>query len=125
MEKMSCTRTSIVVAALFVCAAFFQIGIEDFSWSSFEAGDVHDSPHMRMSNMAAGGLRGTRYLVRQATMVDLISLAYDVDNDKILGGPNWLELDRYDVSARAPLKSTSEQAKLMMQRLLEERFSLK
>jgi uncharacterized protein (TIGR03435 family) len=75
--------------------------------------------------MAAGGLRGTRYLVRQATMVDLISLAYDLDNDKILAGPSWLDTDRFDVSARAPSGSTPDQAKLMLQTLLAQRFSLK
>src|SRR5207237_2136110 len=32
----------------------------------------------------------TRYLVRQGTIVDLISLAYGIDNDKILAGPSWL-----------------------------------
>jgi uncharacterized protein (TIGR03435 family) len=92
---------------------------------AFEAADVHVSAKSRMPSMAAGGLRGTRYLVRQATMVDLISLAYDIDNDKILAGPSWLDTDRFDVSARAPSGSTPEQAKLMLQRLLAERFSLK
>src|SRR5437868_12979500 len=92
---------------------------------AFEAADVHVSAKTRMPSMAAGGLRGTRYLVRQATMVDLISLAYDIDNDKILGGPSWLDTDRFDVSARAPSRSTPEQAKLMLQTLLAERFSLK
>jgi uncharacterized protein (TIGR03435 family) len=75
--------------------------------------------------MASGGLRGTRWLVRQATMVDLISLAYDIDNEKILAGPNWLDIDRFDVSARAPSGSTPAQAKLMFQALLAQRFSLK
>jgi uncharacterized protein (TIGR03435 family) len=75
--------------------------------------------------MAAGGLRGTRYLVRQATLVDLISLAYDVDNDKILGGPSWLDIKRFDVSARSLAGSNPEQAKLMLQTLLAQRFSLK
>jgi uncharacterized protein (TIGR03435 family) len=92
---------------------------------AFEAADVHVSPKVRLPSMAAGGLRGTRYLVRQATMVDLISLAYDVDTDKILGGPSWLDLNRYDVSARAPAGSKPEQATLMMQGLLAQRFGLK
>src|SRR5678815_2341965 len=78
---------------------------------AFEAADVHVSPKVRVPSMAAGGLRGTRYLVRQATLVDLISLAYDVDNDKILAGPSWLDTDRFDVSARAPARSTPDQAK--------------
>jgi len=92
---------------------------------AFEAADVHVSAKSRTPSMAAGGLRGTRYLVRQATMVDLISLAYDIDNDKILAGPSWLDTDRFDVSARAPARSTPDQAKVMMQTLLAERFSLK
>src|SRR5579863_5332204 len=113
--------------ALFSGAAFGQAGIiaSGTSAPAFVAADVHVSAKSRTPSMAAGGLRGTRYLVRQATMVDLINLAYDVDNDKILAGPNWLETDRFDVSARAPAGSTSEQAKWMLQTLLAERFSLK
>jgi uncharacterized protein (TIGR03435 family) len=119
--------TSIGLAALFSGAVFGQAGIivSGTSAPAFEAADVHVSAKVRVPSMAAGGLRGTRYLVRQATMVDLINLAYDVDNDKILGGPNWLETDRFDVSARAPSGSNPEQAKLMLQTLLAERFSLK
>src|SRR5579863_8349531 len=119
--------TRIGLAALFSGAAFGQAGItaSGASAPAFVAADVHVSAKSRVPSMAAGGLRGTRYLVRQATMVDLINLAYDVDYDKILGGPSWLETDRFDVSARAPSGSTPEQAKLMLQTLLAERFSLK
>jgi len=92
---------------------------------AFEAADVHVSAKSRTPGMSAGGLRGTRYLVRRATTLDLISLAYDIENDKILAGPSWLDTDRFDVSARAPSGSTPEQAKLMLQTLLAERFSLK
>src|ERR1700722_6745936 len=108
-------------------AVFGQTGItaSENSAPAFEAADVHASAKVRMPSMASGGLRGTRYLVRQATMVDLISLAYDIDNEKILAGPIWLDTDRFDVSARAPSGSTPEQAGLMLQALLAQRFSLK
>jgi uncharacterized protein (TIGR03435 family) len=91
---------------------------------AFEAADVHLSAKVRLPSMAAGGLRGTRYLVRQGTVVDLIGLAYDIDSDKILGGPSWLDMERFDVSARAPAGSNPEQAKLMLQTLLAQRFNL-
>ena len=119
--------TSIGLVVLFSGAAFGQTGSTDSGTSApaFDAADVHVSPKVRTPSMAAGGLRGTRYLVRQGTMVDLISLAYDIDNDKILAGPSWLDMRRFDVSARAPSGSTPEQAKLMLQTLLAERFSLK
>ena len=41
-------------------------------------------------------------------MVDLIRIAYGFDPDKILGGPNWLEMDRFDVIAKVPPDSTPE-----------------
>lgn len=121
---MTRASTSVGFAVLLSASAFGQTGIAT-SASAFEAADVHVSPKVRNPSMASGGLRGTRYLVRQATMVDLISLAYGIDNDKILGGPNWLDLNRFDVSARAAAGSTPDQAKLMMQSLLAQRFSLK
>ena len=126
-KNMTQAWTSIGLAVLLSGGAFGQAGItaSETPAPAFEAADVHVSPKVRVPSMAAGGLRGTRYLVRQATLVDLISLAYGIDNDKILGGPNWLDLDRFDVSARAPAGSTPEQAKLMLQTLLAQRFSLK
>src|ERR1700760_1172513 len=119
--------TSAALVALFSGAAFGQPGSTSSETTSqaFEAADLHVSPKVRVPSMAAGGLRGTRYLVRQATMVDLISLAYDIDNSKILAGPSWLDLNRFDLSARAPAGSTPEDARLMLQTLLAERFSLK
>jgi uncharacterized protein (TIGR03435 family) len=43
--------------------------------------------------MRGGALRGGRYDVRGATMVDLIGMAYRLDSSKIVGGPNWLDWD--------------------------------
>ncbi len=62
--------------------------------------------------------------MRTATLVDLIRTAYDVDADKVVGGPNWLETDRFDVIALAPATTTLETARLMHQSLLADRFKL-
>ena len=90
----------------------------------FEASDVHVSaktatPFIRISPVHAG-----RYEVKNATMVDLIRLAYGFETDKILGGPNWLEMDRFDVAAKVPSGWNPETQKQMMQALLAERFHL-
>src|SRR5258706_4590338 len=119
---MSRVSIGTILAAVLAGAA---LGQSSETPIAFEAADVHVSPKGRVPSMAGGGLRGTRYLVRQATLVDLISLAYDIDNDKIMGGPSWLDIKRFDVSARAPAGSNPEQAKLMLQTLLAQRFSLK
>jgi uncharacterized protein (TIGR03435 family) len=90
----------------------------------FDAADIHTSPKSANPNTAGGFIRGGRYQFRQATMVDLIASAYGVDADKILGGPSWLESDRFDILAKAPTSTSNDTAKLMLQSLLAERFKL-
>jgi uncharacterized protein (TIGR03435 family) len=74
--------------------------------------------------VSGGVLRGGRYELRKATMVDLIRNAYGVDADKIIGGPSWLETDRFDVIAMAPPTTSPDTVKLMLQALLADRFKL-
>jgi uncharacterized protein (TIGR03435 family) len=63
--------------------------------------------------------------LRDATMVDLISLSYKVDPVNVIGGPSWLEFDRLDIYARAPRTTTRDTTQLMLQSLLVNRFQLK
>lgn len=92
---------------------------------AFEAADVHPSAHGANLYMTGGVLRGGRYDIRNATMLDLVRTAYGMDDDsKIQGGPSWLELDRFDVIAKAPPSATQESVKLMLQNLLADRFKL-
>jgi uncharacterized protein (TIGR03435 family) len=54
----------------------------------------------------------------------LIGFAYPVPDDRIIGGPNWLRRDRFDVIAKADKEAPLAQLRLMMQGLLRERFGL-
>ena len=60
--------------------------------------------------MRGGQLRGNRYEMRNATMVDLIRTAYNVQPERISGGPSWLEWNRFDIAALAPEKTSSRSA---------------
>ena len=60
-----------------------------------------------------------------ATLMNLISLAYDVAEFRISGGPGWMGSDRYDVEAKTEGAPNLDQKKLMIQTLLEDRFRLK
>jgi hypothetical protein len=61
------------------------------STPKFDIADVHVSARTATPSMSGGVLRGGRYEIRRATMVDLIRIAYGVDdNSKIQGGPSWL-----------------------------------
>jgi uncharacterized protein (TIGR03435 family) len=93
--------------------------------AAFDVADVHVSAlQARFPYMEGGDLHGDRFLVRNGTMVDLISTAYHVDEDNIFGGPAWLETDRFDIIAKAPRGTPSDTVKLMLQEVLADRFKL-
>ncbi len=91
---------------------------------AFEIADVHVSPHSTYLYVNGGIFCCGRYALRQATMVDLISAAYSVDASNVVGGPSWLEWDRFDVFAKIPPAAQPESVKLMLQSLLADRFKL-
>jgi uncharacterized protein (TIGR03435 family) len=53
----------------------------------------------------------------------LIEFAYHVDTHRLLG-PDWISTDYFDVAATGPAPASSDEFRLMMQRLLAERFNL-
>ena len=54
----------------------------------------------------------------------MIRFAYDLPDFQVSGGPNWLSSDRFDVLAKAKGDPPVAQKRLMLRRLLEERFKL-
>ncbi len=107
----------------------------------FEIADVHvsakDPHHPYGGSQPVNG----RFEFHSATMVELIQAAWGIDPGQDSGGPNWLELDRFDVVAKLPAGMTAASAALpglaqdgetrevspylqMLQSLLAERFKL-
>lgn len=92
---------------------------------AFDLADVHVSPHRTAQGTRGPVIRTSgRYEFTNATMVDLIHTAYNVDADKILGGPSWLESDHFDIYAKVPPKTSADAARPMLKALLEDRFKL-
>jgi uncharacterized protein (TIGR03435 family) len=110
-----------IFAALLSSAAFGQAA---YTPPTFEIADVHTSPKTLHPSMRSGVVRPGVYQLRMATMVDLIATAYGIDPEKVVGGPNWLEMDRFDVIAMTPPATSAPNVKLMLQSLLAERFKL-
>src|SRR5665213_41844 len=104
-------------------AALF-CGAAAFCQPAFEIADVQVSPHSNNPTMRGGIARAGQYELRTATMLDLISRAYDINATNIAGGPSWIETDRFDVIAKVPANTTPESLKLMLQKLLADRFQL-
>src|SRR5437763_1460427 len=83
----------------------------------FDAADISLRARTGQTNqpfVTGGVLRGGRYDLRNATMVDLIATAYSVsDPTLIVGGPAWLERNRFDIAAKAPQGTSADNVKLM------------
>ena len=87
----------------------------------FDAADIHASA----DDFSHGGFSpGGRLELRGFTLLDSISLAYGVERSAITGGPNWLDDDRFDISAKGPASPDSQVGKKMLQALLADRFHL-
>jgi uncharacterized protein (TIGR03435 family) len=69
-------------------------------------------------------LSGARYELRDATLADLIRTAWAVSADDVVGGPEWLDTDRFDVIVLAPVGTSPARRRVMLQELLRDRFAL-
>jgi uncharacterized protein (TIGR03435 family) len=66
----------------------------------------------------------TSYTGRNVTLRRLVAEAWQCSRDQVVGPP-WLDHNEYDVEARLPDGTTSEQVPLMLRGLLIDRFHLK
>jgi uncharacterized protein (TIGR03435 family) len=93
---------------------------------AFEAASVKPSTVQSPRGSIRGG-PGTsdpgRLTCTNATLFDVILRAYGLKRFQ-LSGPDWLASARYDITATIPANASKEQAGLMLQRLLAERFHL-
>ena len=90
----------------------------------FDLADVHPSPFANQPNTDLEWTPSGRFLARQTTMANLIAFAWNVDNNRVLRGPSWLDFDRFDINARAPRGISADDFRLMLRALLADRFSL-
>src|SRR5580765_2754122 len=77
----------------------------------FELADIHVSrtPRWFAENYVqntSGQIRDGRYVYRDANLLNLIKDAFGVTEDMFAGGPSWLKLDIYDVTAKMPDRTT-------------------
>jgi uncharacterized protein (TIGR03435 family) len=72
-------------------------------------------------------VRGQNVVTINTTMSDIITMAYDLHPKQIVGGPAWLESDKYDLTGKpdVPGQPNVAQMKVMFQKLLADRLQLK
>ncbi len=72
-------------------------------------------------------LNGRNFQTRASSLEDLIAFSYEVQAKQIVGGPDWMSKDRYDIAAVPDVEGAPnpQQVRTMIRKLLAERFQLK
>jgi len=70
--------------------------------------------------LPGGGFEGIN-----VTLGSVIRLAYGLQDFQMVGGPKWVDTDRFDIQVRGPQGATESEAPRRLQSLLAERFALK
>jgi uncharacterized protein (TIGR03435 family) len=109
--------------------------------------DVHPSPYRPTIDYSTN-ISPQRFEIRHATLFDLIEFAYnlgeqddDRENPAIVGGPTWIDFDRFDLTAKIsalktpalnagpanpanPSATADDPIRTVLKRVLAERFHL-
>jgi uncharacterized protein (TIGR03435 family) len=72
-------------------------------------------------------VRGRKFNTFNTPLTALITFAYGLQEKQIVGGPDWMTSEKWDIEAQPDLPGTpnDKQLKSMLQKLLAERFQLK
>jgi len=92
---------------------------------AFEVAPIKPSDPARPGKLFT--VRGTDVVTINTTLTDLISMAYNLHARQITAGPSWLDSEKYDITGRPDVKGQPNvaQIKIMLQKLLADRFQLK
>jgi len=90
-------------------------------------GPAFDAASVKRRIEPGGGFMGRqpggRFTAQGVSLQDLIVFAYRVQPYQIVGGPRWLDADRWDVTATGAA-GTPDDVLVALQQLLADRFSL-
>jgi uncharacterized protein (TIGR03435 family) len=89
--------------------------------ASFEVASVKRSGNQGLGFIPSPGM----ITVRSYTLKELIAVAHRVKNYQVVGGPNWVGADKFDIVGKAGKRATTLEMLPMLQSLLAQRFGLR
>jgi uncharacterized protein (TIGR03435 family) len=114
--------TAGIVAVGLVSALRAQAPATDMKLPAFEVASV--KPTKISGTSLVRPLPGGRFSVINFSLAGLIKRAYRLQDNQLVGGPDWIRSEGYDIEAKAESAASAEQMLLMLRTLLTERFRL-
>ena len=104
-------------------------------WGAAALGGQEQNPRFEVAsvrqNVSGSGSNnvnikpGGNFTATNFSLVRLMLMAFNVTEAQVIGGPDWVRNDRFDIVAKAAPEANGSQLTLMLRALLEERFKLR
>ena len=102
---------------------------------SFDAVSIRPNVTSGRGGRSGGAMQPQRFVVENATLKTIVRRAYgttgqapgntlDLLDQQVAGGPDWVATDKFDITATTTSVTDAAQMRLMVQRVLAERFQL-
>ena len=103
---------------------------------AFDAVSIRLNVAAGRGGRSGGAMQPQRFVVQNATLKTIVRRAYGADgrapgntldllDPQVVGGPDWVTSDRFDITATTTGPIEPAQMRLMVQRMLAERFQMK
>src|SRR5580658_5620880 len=117
-------RAALLAAALVFCVRAQQPNSQDpltFEVASVKASTAGCPPDCGLIHQLPGN---QTYSIEGAPLRLIMTVAYQVTDRQISGGPGWMSTEFFDITAKAARPRTSDDLHTMLAHLLEDRFHL-
>jgi|SoiMethySBSTD1v2_1073268.scaffolds.fasta_scaffold00533_20 bla regulator protein blaR1 len=105
------------------------------SLPAFEAVSIRPNPATGPGGRGGGQMQPVRYVATDLTLKNILRRAYgrdgsapgaglDLFESQVAGGPEWVTQEKFDIVATTPTQTQAREMRLMIQRMLAERFKL-
>lgn len=121
-DSLRIAGPGVLTTLALVAVTAFAMFAQSTAPPKFEVASVKPSSEQRF--MTVHPLPGGR-LTATAPLRLLIQNAYGLQAFQIIGGPRWIDLDRYEIEAKAEGNANRAEVFQMLQTLLKDRFQLK
>ena len=103
---------------------------------AFDAVSIRPNVTSGPGGRTGGAMQPQRFVVQNATLKTIVRRAYgttgqapgntlDLLDQQVAGGPDWITTYKFDITATTTAPTESAQMRLMVQRMLAERFQMK
>ena len=108
---------------LFLVVTVSAVGLLAQAEPSFDVASL--KRNTSLSEYGGGGPRpGGRYRLTNVSARSVIGIAWNIPTNRILGGPGWIAVERYDLDATMKEDASFDETRAMLRSLLRDRFSL-